>query len=113
MDDQIRHDVTVPSTSRFVVFAGRASTSGEIILKAVNTSGEPVTAAIELQGATAGKFDGTVTRLQGQSLTAENSFESPLNVADKTEALKGVTDKFNHSFPPYSFTAIRLKPMRK
>ena len=109
VDDKIRHDVAAPSVSRFVAFAGRDSKTGEIILKAVNTSGEPVNAAIDLQGVTDVKPAGTVTRIQGKTITEENSFESPTHVADKTEPLNGAARKFNHSFPPYSFTAIRIK----
>lgn len=109
VDDQLRHDVSAPSTARFVVFAGRDSKTGEIILKAVNTSGETIKAAIDLQGAAAVNPIGSVTCMQGKTITEENTFENPTHVVDKTEPLNGVSNKFNHSFPPYSFTAIRVK----
>ena len=52
---------------------------------------------------------GTAIVLAGEKLTDENSLAEPKKVAPVTSPLRGVGASFDHTFPPYSLTVLRLR----
>jgi alpha-N-arabinofuranosidase len=84
--------------------------SHEVIVKAINTTANARPAMLRLQG---GSVSGAakVTTLSSTGLDAENSYESPKNVApvESTMALTGTETSVE--LKPYSFTVFRI-PVR-
>jgi len=91
------------------VTASRDEKASEIILKVVNSAATPASADVQLKGAGRVASQGTMVILAGQKLTDENSIAEPRKIAPVTSSLKGVSSEFQHTFPPYSFTVLRLK----
>ena len=85
--------------------------TGEVILKLVNaTTGESHT-TVDLAGA--GKLmGGTVTVLQANSLTTENTFDAPERVAPHTTAFSPAGNKFELTLPANSLTIVRVGVVR-
>jgi alpha-L-arabinofuranosidase len=97
----------------FYVSAARDDAAGEIILKAVNPSQEPVETAIDLEGVTTVSPTAQSIVLASASLTDQNTFEDPAKVSPKTSPLNNVSAQFNYSFAPYSMTVLRIHATEK
>jgi alpha-N-arabinofuranosidase len=97
----------------FFVSAARDDADGEIILKAVNASLEPVEAAVDLDGVATVSTAGQALVLSSAKLTDQNSFEEPAKVSPKSSALENVTPQFNYSFEPRSLTVLRVRATMK
>ena len=91
------------------VTASRDEKAGEVILKVVNSAEKPIAADVQLKGAGRVASQGTMIVLAGGKLTDENSIAEPRKIAPVTSSLKGLGGEFKHTFPPYSFTVLRLK----
>jgi alpha-L-arabinofuranosidase len=105
-----RSDVVLPvSQGNPMLFAaaGLKRDSGDLILKVVNRSAEPITANIDLIGA-AGKYRQVKsTELHADDPNAENTFEQPKKIAPKVGTLTGLSQGGSHEFRPYSVTVLR------
>jgi alpha-N-arabinofuranosidase len=90
-----------------IATATYSSADHTVIVKVVNPGADPVDMAINLHGA--GKVDpkGTAIVLMGDP-NAVNTVEQPANIAPKQSALTGVSASFHRTFPPHSFTLLRL-----
>jgi alpha-L-arabinofuranosidase len=88
--------------------AARDGKTGDIILKIVNASSEPVETQIDLKGA--GKLSGTgkAVVLTSASPLDENTLEEPTKVAPKNETVMLSGSAIRRSFAGNSFTVIRL-----
>lgn len=84
----------------------------EIILKLVNTSDQPQTETIALEGVK--KLDAKAKRwtMKGAALTAENSFENPKQVSPAEEEMAVKGTKMNLTLAPQSFSVIRVKVVK-
>jgi len=101
-----------PATSKqpgLYVTASRDQKSGEIILKVVSNAPRPTAADVKIEGIKQVARQGTMIVLAGAKLTDENSLAEPKKVAPVTSSLKGAGTSFQHTFPPYSLTVLRLK----
>jgi alpha-N-arabinofuranosidase len=87
--------------------ATRDELAGEIILKVVNTSPEPVAAELRISGAGQLKSTALAMTLSGE-LAAENSLDEPRNVAPLSATVSGVKPEFTYTFKPCSLTVLRL-----
>jgi alpha-L-arabinofuranosidase len=86
--------------------ASYLTTSGEVIVKVVNSSATPLEAEIHLKNAN--HFgSGKAIVLTGDP-SAVNSVAKPTNVAPKEEPLLNVAAAFTHTFPAYSVTVLRF-----
>ena len=94
------------SPSSFYVSATRDD--GEIIIKAVNASEEPVEAAVHLDGAASVSARGSAIVLSSASLADQNSFEQPAKVSPKSSPLENLAAQFNYAFQPRSLTVLRI-----
>jgi alpha-L-arabinofuranosidase len=89
--------------------ASRDDKSGDIILKVVNTSAVPVKSQIDLNGASALTRTGEAIVLTSASALDENTLDTPVKVAPKTETVKFSGTKMKRTFPANSLSIIRLK----
>lgn len=94
---------------RFYASAVRDERKGEVILKVVNATVQPVSAQLHLVGAGRIAEAGLATVLTSANLADENSIAQPRKVAPREEKLRGVAAEFGHVFPPASFTVLRLR----
>ncbi len=109
LDGQLIHDTTAPATERFYAVAGRDESSGDIVIKASNAAGEPVTATLNLRGVNELKPAGAVTVLTSSQLSDNNSLDEPRRVAPVETRLNVTGREFPHEFPAHSFSLLRLK----
>ena len=107
LDGTLVSEAVYPRVDTVLAIAGRDEKTGDVIIKTVNTSAEPVPMTIRVNGAAALK-SGRVTVLTSASPTDENSFDAPTKIAPVTSALTGVTPSFTYTFAPYSLTILRV-----
>jgi alpha-N-arabinofuranosidase len=82
-------------------------TSHTVIVKVVNISKGSVDMAINLQGAGRVGPSGTAAILTGDP-KAVNTLDQTTNIAPKQDAVTDASASFRRTFPPYSFTVLRL-----
>ncbi|MGC4102423.1 alpha-L-arabinofuranosidase C-terminal domain-containing protein [Ferruginibacter sp.] len=115
LDGKLTQEVSVSNLNTKAVCASAVmdEKSGDIIVKVVNTSDRAVKTQVYLKGAVSPGVQGTVTVLTSASPLDENSLDTPMKVAPKTETItvKGMT--INRSFPANSLTVIRLPTMKQ
>jgi alpha-L-arabinofuranosidase len=112
LDGQLVHDVDYDSGGKVMSLYAVAATdekSGDVIVKVVNASAQPLATELDLSGAKNLTGRGTATVLTSENPTDENSLADPLKVSPKTEALEFSGPGLQRSFPGNSFTVLRLK----
>jgi alpha-L-arabinofuranosidase len=109
LDGELVHDATAPKTEQFYAVAGRDEASGDIVLKAINTGSEPVATTLDLRGVERIAPDATVTLLTSTDLSDNNSLDEPVKVVPVESHISTAAAKFNHEFPAYSLTVLRMK----
>ncbi len=97
-----------PVMSLFAV-ASKTDTRKELILKVVNPSEMPITTDIKINGVDKIKPKANGWILTSASMTDENSFERPENVAPKEINITNASTGFVHTFPARSLTILRLR----
>jgi alpha-N-arabinofuranosidase len=84
--------------------------TNELIIKLVNAQDKAQVKQINVDGkklATTGKL----ITLQSDDLNAMNSFDNPMNVAPKEDAVSIKGKQISLTLQPYSFTIVRVKMM--
>ncbi len=112
LDGQLVHDVDYESSAGIKAIhacAARDEKSGDLIVKVVNASAEPLETTIELAGAQNLSGTGQATVLTSGNGMDENSIDEPMKVSPKTEAVKFTGGSVRRSFPGNSFTVLRLR----
>jgi alpha-N-arabinofuranosidase len=92
--------------------AARDEKSGETILKVVNPTNDATDATIKLAGADNTQRNARAITLAGQLLD-ENLLDRPTIVEPKTTSVPGIGNEFKYSFPPRSFTVLRVESAKK
>jgi alpha-L-arabinofuranosidase len=110
LDGQLIQDVISTPPEHFFAAAGRDDSSGEIIIKAINTAAEPFSSAIKVSGVERIAPDAAITVFSSAKLTDNNSLKQPHLVAPTESRIENAANEFSHEFPPYSLTILRLKP---
>jgi alpha-L-arabinofuranosidase len=82
--------------------------TGDLIVKVVNASANPLETEVDLSGAKNLAGTGTATVLTSESPADENSLENPTKVSPKTEPVSFTGTSLKRSFPGNSFTVLRL-----
>jgi len=77
------------------------------ILKIVNLGETPVDMAINLRGVGNVNTTGTAIVLSGDP-KGQNTVDEPTKFSPREEPLANASASFHRTFPPYSFTLIRL-----
>ncbi|MGA7162079.1 MAG: alpha-L-arabinofuranosidase C-terminal domain-containing protein [Bacteroidota bacterium] len=110
LDGKIVQEVGDVRTSVKSLFASAArdDKSGDIIVKVVNASFDPLTTQIELKGAGAIGGKGKAIVLASGSPLDENTLDDPTKVVPKTELVHFSGNILTRSFPGNSLTVIRL-----
>jgi alpha-L-arabinofuranosidase len=111
LDGKLIHDVNYDSAGKLMSLYATSATdekSGDIIVKVVNASAQPLETELDLSGAKNLTGQGTATVLTSASGTDENSLENPTKVSPKTENASFSGTNLKHSFPGNSFTVLRF-----
>jgi alpha-N-arabinofuranosidase len=95
---------------RLYASAARDGQAHEIILKVVNPGTAAIAARINLAGMAKIGPDATSTVLAGANLSDVNSFDDPRKIAPVQSQFHPPASPFPWTFPPHSFTVLRLKP---
>ncbi len=109
LDGKLLHDEVAPSLDRFFAQGGTDKATGDIILKAINTGAEPVSATLNLAGAARISPDATVTVLKSSRLDDNNSIENPTRIVPVASNMPVSGTRLTYAFPPYSLTVMRLR----
>ena len=89
-------------------FPPQYESSGDLVLKVINTSSQPVTATFNLEGAEHRSSEAKLTALTSEHPGDNNSLEDPTRVVRVSSRITGIDVNFTHSFPSYSLTVMRL-----
>lgn len=109
LDSELIHDATAPDPQKFFATAGRDNSNGDVLLKAINSGAESIPATLNLRGVERLSSDAQVTVLTSAALADNNSLEEPKKVMPAAKTIHTAGTTFNHEFPPYSLTILRLK----
>jgi alpha-L-arabinofuranosidase len=112
LDGSLIHDVDYQSSgSVYSLYACAAQdqASGDLIVKVVNTSAQPLATELDLLNAKNLTGSGTATVLTSENPGDENSLENPTKVSPKTEPVTFSGSSLTRAFPGNSFTVLRLQ----
>jgi alpha-L-arabinofuranosidase len=110
LDGKLVQEIKESDASISSLFASsvKDEKSGDIILKIINVSEQPVKTTVNLNGAEDLTGKGTSTVLTSANALDENTLENPTKVFPKTELIKVSGSSLTRSFPGNSLTVIRL-----
>ena len=91
--------------------AGRDNRANEIVIFIANPYAEAKAATIELRGVTQLASAAKAIVLTSASPDDENSFEAPMKIAPREETVAISGTSLARTFPAYSLTVLRLKPV--
>lgn len=116
LDGKLIHDINYQqggSVKTLCACASHDEKSGDVIVKVVNASANPVETQINLDGLKnlAGPATGIV--LTSADPLDENSVDEPTKVSPKMESIDFTGTNLTRSFPGNSFTILRFPPARK
>jgi alpha-L-arabinofuranosidase len=109
LDGELIHDVTATPPETFFVNAGRDAARGELVVKAINTAAEPVSAALRLHGFDEIAQEAALTVLSSEQLSDNNSLERPKLVHPMDSQIGNAAAQFGHEFPPHSLSILRIR----
>lgn len=110
LDDKLIHEVNDDSPAGpLFQTASRDLTTGELIVKVVNSGDTAQRTNVVLAGLGTQHLEGTATVLHSDDLNDENSFTEPLKVAPVTDTVTVNNGSLEFEFPKYSVTVLRLK----
>jgi alpha-L-arabinofuranosidase len=109
LDGKLVHDVRPGTIESLYATAARDEKAGEIIIKAVNASADPLVTQLSLKGVRSVDAAKAIV-LTSEQGTDENTINNPTKVSPKTHELKLDGPQFQHEFPGNSVTVFRIKP---
>ena len=112
LDGRLIHDVTYESGGRVAALyacASRDDQTGDVIVKVVNASAQPLNTELDLSGANNLTGHGNAIVLTAANPTDENSLDDPTNVVPRTGEVNFHGTSLTRAFPANSFTVLRLK----
>ena len=109
LDGQLVHDVTAPAADRFFALAGQDEKTGDLIIKAINVSANPMNTTLNLNGVNHVASTAQLTVLTSARLSDNNSLDTPTNVVPATSTIPVSGPHFSHEFPANSLTILRLR----
>ncbi|HEX4119348.1 MAG TPA: alpha-L-arabinofuranosidase C-terminal domain-containing protein [Verrucomicrobiae bacterium] len=87
-----------------------SESTGQIIVKAVNSSTTPLPTTIQVNGLDSVSPGATMIQLASTNPAAENSLSAPTNVFPVTNAISGASANFTLTLPANSLSILRLTP---
>lgn len=111
LDGELIHEIhDAPKTGPLFHTASIDEQTGDLIVKVVNVSDSEQSTDFNIQGTPARKgWKGTVTCLQAEEPTDENSFFDPTKITPAKSDLTFQNNFFQYAFPKYSVTILRIK----
>ncbi|MEN6577182.1 MAG: alpha-L-arabinofuranosidase C-terminal domain-containing protein [Phycisphaerales bacterium] len=109
LDSELIQDVITPPTEHFYAAAGWDDANDDLIVKAINTTSEPVAATLSLQGLNRIQPDVAVTVLTSARLSDNNNLDEPRRVAPTESRITTAAGEFAHEFPGNSLTILRIR----
>lgn len=103
------HDATASEPQKLFAVAGRDAATGDLLVKAINSGAESVPATLNLRGVARTSPAIQATVLKSATLADNNSLDEPAKVIPMESTINATGSKFQHEFPPYSLTILRLK----
>jgi alpha-L-arabinofuranosidase len=113
LDGELIHDLDFDTGGKINSLYATSATdaqSGDVIVKVVNASADPLETQLDLAGANNLSGKGTATVLTSNSPTDENSLDNPTKVSPKTGPVDFIGTTLKRTFPGNSFTVLRLQP---
>lgn len=101
--------MTYSEPPKLFAIAGKDEKTGEIIVKVVNSSSEPIETNITLIGVQKIASTGEIITLKAKTGEEENSFESPEKTIPVKENISGISADFKRVFPAFSILVLRVK----
>lgn len=99
-----------PETTPLQFFSsGYDEATGELIVKVVNAEAVAYPLRVKLDGVSQVEKTGKVISLSAASDMDENSFEEPKKIYPQESEFKGFGKSFDYTFPPFSYTILRVK----
>ncbi|HEY4414842.1 MAG TPA: alpha-L-arabinofuranosidase C-terminal domain-containing protein [Verrucomicrobiae bacterium] len=111
LDGKLMHDVNYESDGQvnaLYACAAHDDQTGDVIVKVVNASANPLTTQLDLSGAKNLTGHGRATVLTSEKPTDENTLETPRKVSPKTETVDFTGTTLTRAFPGNSFTVLRF-----
>jgi alpha-L-arabinofuranosidase len=109
LDGKLMIEKTLPVQKGLFAVATRDDATREVIVKAVNPTGQPIQTALRLEGVTGLQSTGKAIVLASRTPFDENTLDKPQAVAPREVLVPNVSANFTHTFAPYSVTVMRLK----
>jgi alpha-L-arabinofuranosidase len=114
MFGQNRGNFVLPATvsvsgNPLYVSCSLVSSSGQVLVKAVNVNGTSIAATFNVNGASSVAASATLIQLASGSATNENSLASPTNVSPVTSTFASAGTNFTVTLPAYSFSIFKLQ----
>jgi alpha-L-arabinofuranosidase len=109
LDGHLVHDVTVPATRTLHSVAGIDQSSGELILKVINSGTKSAAATFDIAGSEYRASTPVVSVLTSASPRDNNSLDEPLKVKPASLTAPSLAENASWEFPPSSLTIIRIK----
>jgi len=112
LDGKLVHDLDYDAGGKIMSLYSVAATdekSGDVIVKVVNASANPLEAEVDLSGASTLTGKGSATVLTSENPADENSLENPTKVSPKSEPVNFSGTTLTRAFPGNSFTVLRLQ----
>jgi alpha-L-arabinofuranosidase len=110
LDGKLLLSYTEPQ--KFFSIAGKDKETGDLIVKVVNASDKPYSAALQIANAQLSGIAELIT-LTADSPTAENSLEEPTKYIPQHTTLQGLSNNASIDFKPNSISILRLKEKKK
>jgi alpha-L-arabinofuranosidase len=101
-----------PKSAELFALAGFERKTGDVLLRVVNRAARPREVQIQIQGVPALASRAKVTTLTHDDPTAENTVDNPDTMLPAETTLDSAGPQFSYTFRPYSFTLIRLTPVK-
>ncbi len=109
LNNVLIHDVNYPTVEPVYASASYASASGQIILKAVNVTGNPIATTFNLNGIPSMASQAGLEQLASANSLAENSLANPTNVFPVNGVISNVATNFTYPLPANSLSVIRFQ----
>jgi alpha-L-arabinofuranosidase len=109
LDGQLVHDETALPPKQFFAVAGVDKSGGDLILKAINLSAEPVNATLNIAGLKRVPIEARITVLRSDRLSDNNSLDEPGKVLPTITTISVAGPQFVREFPANSLTVLRVK----
>jgi alpha-L-arabinofuranosidase len=102
-------DVNYPTLLPLYASCSYAAASGQIILKAVNVTTNPMVTTFNLNGLPSMASQASLSQLTGANPSAENSLANPTNIFPVSSFIPNAATNFTYTLPANSLSVIRFQ----